>query len=213
MSRPGTTFRPPGPPSYGPTVNREHLDLCGSPEWRQILADHVLPFALAGAELGDDVLEIGPGPGTTTDLLRGDATRLTAIELDPELAAALADRLAGTNVEVVNADATAMPFEDGRFTGAVSLTMLHHVPTAALQDRLFAEVARVVRPGGEFVASDSVASTDLAALHRDDIYNPVDPDTVADRLRAAGFAAVEVRVNPFGWVARATSRQRKDDES
>lgn len=107
-------------------------------------------------------------------------------------------------MEVVHADATAMPFEAGRFTGAVSFTMLHHVPTAELQDRLFAEVARVLRPGGTFVASDSVASDELAALHEGDTYNPVDPATDGARLRAAGFAEADVRGNEFGWAAHAT---------
>lgn len=97
-----------------------------------------------------------------------------------------------------------MPFVDGRFTGAVSFTMLHHVPTAELQDRLFADVVRVLRPGGLLVVSDSVASDELAALHGDDVYNPIDPTTVEDRLRAAGFGAVEVRFNEFGWAAHAT---------
>jgi SAM-dependent methyltransferase len=149
------------------------------------------------------VLEIGPGPGLTTDLLRRDVANLTAVELDADLASALASRLAGSNVDVVNADATDMPFEDGRFTGAVSLTMLHHVPTPELQDRLFAEVARVVRPGGHFVASDSMATDELEVFHVDDTYNPIDPSTVATRLEAAGFDDVDVRINPFGWVARA----------
>ena len=184
-------------------MNREHLELCASDEWRQTLRELVLPYALAGAKLGDDVLEVGPGPGATTDLLRAELPRLTAVELDDELAAALADRLAGTNVDVVHADATAMPFEDGHFTGAVSLTMLHHVPTADLQDRLFAEIARVLRPAGLFVASDSMASDELAAFHHDDTYNPVDPGSVADRLAAAGFADVEVRANEYGWAAHA----------
>jgi ubiquinone/menaquinone biosynthesis C-methylase UbiE len=182
-------------------MNRDHLEMCASAEWRQILRELILPYALAGARLGDDVLEIGPGPGMTTDLLRTEVARLTAIELDDELATALAARLAGTNVEVVHADATEMPFDDGRFTGAVSLTMLHHVPTAELQDRLFAEVARVLRPGSEFVACDSVANDDLAAFHDGDTYNPVDPDTIADRFAAAGFADVVVRTNAFGWAA------------
>jgi SAM-dependent methyltransferase len=139
----------------------------------------------------------------TTDLLRAGLPRLTAVELDDHLAGALASRLADTNVDVVRADATTMPFEDGRFTGAVSFTMLHHVPTAQLQDRLFAEVARVVRPGGVFVASDSVASDDLAALRHDDVYNPVDPDTLEDRLTASGFRSVDVWSNDFGWAAHA----------
>ena len=184
-------------------MNREHLELCASDEWRQALRDIVLPYALTGAELGDDVLEVGPGPGVTTDLLRADLPHLTALELDDDLAAALAVRLAGPNVDVVHADATDMPFDDGRFSGAVSFTMLHHVPTAELQDRLLAEVARVLRPGGQFVAADSRASDDLAAFHRDDVYNPVDPDTLADRLTAAGFVHVEVRTNTQGWAAHA----------
>jgi ubiquinone/menaquinone biosynthesis C-methylase UbiE len=185
-------------------MNPEHLDLCASDEWRDALRDWILPYALADAKLGDDVVEIGPGPGRTTELLREQVERLTCVELDEDLAARLADRLAGTNVEVVHADATAMPFEDGRFTGAVSFTMLHHVPTAELQDRIFAGVARVLRPGGLFVASDSLASEDLAKFHHDDTYNPVDPATLPARLTAAGFATVEVRSNEHGWAAHAT---------
>jgi SAM-dependent methyltransferase len=186
-------------------MNAEHLELCASDGWRAVLRDLIIPYALADARLGDDVLEVGPGPGMTTDLLRVDLARLTAVELDPELATSLGDRLAGTNVEVVHADATAMPFDDARFSGAVSFTMLHHVPTRELQDCLFVEVARVLRAGGVFVASDSVASAELAALHRDDVYNPVDPATVGARLLAAGFATVDVRSNDFGWAAHATA--------
>ena len=57
------------------------------------------------ADLGDDVLEVGPGPGLTTDLLRQRVAKVTAVELDEQLATALAGRLAGTNVDVVHADA------------------------------------------------------------------------------------------------------------
>ncbi|GHF16232.1 hypothetical protein GCM10010359_17110 [Streptomyces morookaense] len=42
---------------------------------------------------------------------------------------------------------THMPFADGRFDSVVCFTMLHHVPTPAAQDRLFAEAHRVLRPG------------------------------------------------------------------
>lgn len=184
-------------------MNREHLEYCASEEWREALRDVILPYALADARLGDDVLEVGPGPGATTDLLREALPQLTAVEVDAQLAAELAERFTGTNVEVIHADGTAMPFEDGRFSGAVSFTMLHHVATAEQQDRLFAEVARVLRPGALFVASDSVASAELAAFHHDDVYNPIDPATLHARLVTAGFAAVEVRSNELGWAAHA----------
>jgi SAM-dependent methyltransferase len=184
-------------------MNTLHLERCASPEWRATLRDLIVPYALGDARLGDDVLEVGPGPAPTTDLLRERLVRLTAVEIDVDLATALADRLAGTNVDVINADATDLPFDDGRFSGAVSFTMLHHVPTEELQDRLFAEVARVLRPGALFVASDGVAGPEFAGLHVDDIYNPVDPATVGERLRTAGFADADVRWNEHGWAAHA----------
>lgn len=177
-------------------MNREHLDLLSSEWWGERVEKDLLPWVLEGVELGGAVLEIGPGPGLTTDVLRQSAPRMTAIEVDPDLAAALAERLGATDVEVVHGDATAMPFEDGRFSSALSFTMLHHVPSPELQDRLFAEVARVLAPGGVFAGRDSTASKTLQALHDGDIYVPIPPETLADRLRIAGFAEVAVDFSP-----------------
>jgi SAM-dependent methyltransferase len=187
-------------------VNQQHLDYLGTEEWRQTLRDHALPFAfgpLGPDALGADVLEIGPGPGMTTDLLRPLVPALTSIELDTALADDLQRRLVGTNVDVVEGDATAMPFEDGRFTGAVTFTMLHHVPTVELQDAMFREVRRVLRPGGLLVANDSVGREELAAFHVDDTYNPVDPTTLEDRLGAMGYVDIEIALNPYAWACRA----------
>lgn len=187
-------------------MNQAHMELLVSEDWRNLLSDHVLPFAFgpaSPADLGSDVIEIGPGPGLTTDLLHDTFAKLTAIELDPQLAAALSVRLAGTNVEVVEADATAMPFQSARFSGAMMFTMFHHVPTVELQDRLLSEVLRVLEPGGLLVASDSVASDNLAALHTDDVYNPVDPETLSARLCSIGFVDIDVESNGFGWRCHA----------
>lgn len=187
-------------------MNAEHLDRLASDEWRQALGEFVLPYTLGTrtlADLGADVLEVGPGPGLTTDLLRAQVPNLTAIEIDDELADALGRRVAGTNVEVINGDASAMPFEDGRFTGAVMMTMLHHVPTDDLQDRLFAETLRVLSPGALMLASDGVGSDELESLHTNDIYNPVDPGSLAERLAAVGFVDVDVRSNSLLWACHA----------
>jgi SAM-dependent methyltransferase len=184
-------------------MNQDHRVACASPEWAQFLEEVVVPFALDGVELGDDVLEIGAGPGRTTDILRARTLRLTAVELDDDLAAQLTARMAGTNVDVVHADASTLPLPDDRFSGAVAFTMLHHVPTAALQDRIFAELARVVAPGGTVVLSDSVHSAALAAFHVDDTFNPVDPTTLGARLTTAGFTAVTIDANAERFVAHA----------
>jgi hypothetical protein len=63
-------------------VNRAHLEFCSSPEWARLVEDELLPWVLDGRELGDDLLEVGPGPGLTTDVLRRRAARVTAVELD-----------------------------------------------------------------------------------------------------------------------------------
>jgi SAM-dependent methyltransferase len=190
-------------------MNERHLQLCASAEWAETVRRQILPWALAGQDLGDDVLEVGPGPGMTTDVLRRTVARLTAVEVDADLAAALAQRLVGSNVDVVHADGAALPFEDGRFTGATSFTMLHHVPSAAQQDRLLAELRRVLRPGGLLIGVDSIDGPEWRELHTGDTCVPVDPARLADRLRDAGFVDVEVqRATPeparrFRFAARA----------
>jgi ubiquinone/menaquinone biosynthesis C-methylase UbiE len=184
-------------------VNEAH-QCCGSDEWRQMIRDVILPWAIGDEQLGDDVLEVGPGYGATTDVLSKAVAQLTSVEIDDELAAMLVDRFADTpSVKIVNADATTLDYPDGRFSGAACFTMLHHVEPAERQDELFAEIARVLRPGAVLVASDSLASEPLADMHGGDTYNPVDPETLPARLGAAGFTDVEVRTNPFGWAAVA----------
>lgn len=185
-------------------MNKAHLELCSSDAWADGLKKWVIPNALAGIDLGDDLLEVGPGPGRTTDILREMAPAVTAVEIDASLADALTVRMANTNVTVINADATDLPLPDGRFSSAVSFTMLHHVPTSEEQDRLFAEVARVLRSGGVFAGVDSLDSPDFRALHVDDICNVIDPATMQDRLVAAGFAEVHVEVNPYVMQFRAS---------
>ena len=178
-------------------MNQGHIDLLSSEEWANYVRDDLFPRALEGVELGDHLLEVGPGPGKTTDILRGKVECLTAVEVDPTLAAELAERLAGTNVEVVEADATELPFDDRTFSSASSFTMLHHVPSPQLQDRLLAEVARVLKPGGTFGA-DSTESADMREFHVDDVLIPIDPATLPDRLRKAGFTDVSVKMGANG---------------
>src|SRR5262249_10801263 len=149
-------------------------------------------------ELGEHLLEVGPGPGLTTDLLRQRVERMTAVEYDESLAAALEARMAGTNVQGVNADATRLPMPDRSFSAAASFTMLHHVPSAELQDQLLAQVARVLRPGGVFVGVDSLDSPSFRTLHEGDICVPVNPLTFESRLRAAGFTDIDLTVWSIG---------------
>jgi SAM-dependent methyltransferase len=173
-------------------VNKRHLDYLASPAWTRELRDGLFPWALDGVDLGAHLLEIGPGPGLTTDQLLERTPRVTAVEVDEALAAALRDRLRETGAAtVVTASGADLPFPDGVFSSAASFSMLHHVPSVAEQDALFGETCRVLRRGGVFVGWDSVDSPQIRRAHADDVYNPIAPGEFATRLRAAGFAAVE----------------------
>jgi len=158
-----------------------------------------VPWVLSGAELGPHVLEAGPGPGLTTDRLRCAVPHLTAIEADDELAELLRSRLRNTNVDVVHGDATAMPFPDAEFSGCAAFTMLHHVPSPALQDKLLREVRRILKPGGAFVGCDSLQSVSMRVLHLGDTYVPIPPDTFGARLENAGFKVIELEKGPSAF--------------
>jgi len=172
-------------------MNAFHRWLCQSSLWKAGL-ERLFPWVLEGIDLGDHVLEIGPGPGLTTDLLRTRAPHITALEVDSLLADSLTRRMANTNVRVMQGDATDMPFEDQQFSAVVSLSMLHHVPSTALQDKLLAEAQRVLRPDGIFAGADSTYSLPFRLIHIGDTMVTVDPNTFGARLEAAGFTNIRV---------------------
>ncbi len=185
-------------------MNLLHRWICRSDFWRKTVNEQIVPWTLQNVELGNEVLEVGPGPGLTTDLLRKTCPHLTALEVDPSAADALRRRLDQGNVTVVQGDGAAMPFPDKSFTGAVAFTMLHHVPSPALQDTLLREVRRVLRPGAYFAGSDSLGSFTLRLVHFGDSYVPINPDEFAPRLQSAGFADIEIesRHDRFRFRAR-----------
>lgn len=163
------------------------------------MEEHIVPWVLQDLDLGENLLEIGPGYGASTKLLRRRTKRLTCVEVDARLAAALQRQELGPNVTILCGDATSMSFPDAEFDSAVSFTMLHHVPSLALQDRLLAETARVLRPNGIFAGVDSLDSRTFRLLHMFDTLVVVDPATFPDRLKAAGFDDIEVEVNRFAF--------------
>ena len=179
-------------------MNLLHKWYCRSDSWKKKLESEVLPWSLNELDLGDDVLEIGPGPGLTTDWLRQRYRHLTCLEVDPSLAFSLKKRTAGTDIDVHLGDATAMPFPDEAFSSVVSFTMLHHVPSAGLQNQLFAEVYRVLKPGGVFAGADNVWSLRMEFFHCRDTMVLVDPAELPLRLESVSFSWVRVET----WAGR-----------
>ena len=189
-------------------MNKAHLDFLGSPDWARMLETDLLPWIEQVADLGDDVLEVGPGPGLTTDLLRSRTAHVTAVELDDDLAAALTARMEGANVDVVHADAAASGLPSDRFSSATCFSMLHHVPSPDHQDRVFAEICRMLRPGASLFATDSRDLDLIRSFHEDDVFVPLGDDEVVPRLERAGFVDVDLEVTDFElrFSARKPSR-------
>lgn len=191
-------------------MNESHLEILSSPMWAAMLERDLLPWVTSVADLGDDILEVGPGPGLTTDLLRARTRTLTAVEVDPDLAGRLATRLAGTNVEVILGNAADIGLPEGRFSAVAAFAVLHHVESPEEQDRLFAEVLRVLAPGGVLVGSDGYDNEGTRKGHEGDIFVPMDPDTLPGRLEGIGFADVRVDRGDYDFRFCARKAHRAD---
>lgn len=189
-------------------MNGVHRTICASRWWARGVERELVPWCLNGVELGEDVLEVGPGFGATTRVLARRPGRLTALELEERYCRRL-ERELGDSATVVQGDATELPFPDGAFSGAVCFTMLHHVPSSELQDRLLREVTRVLRPGGVFAGTDSLGHGLLfKTIHIGDILVPVDPHDLPDRLAHAGLTDAHVDTSSRSLRFRARKPQQ-----
>lgn len=177
-------------------MNLLHRRYCRSPEWGRLVAEDLVPWVLDDLSLGPRALELGPGPGLTTEHLRRRTDHLIAVEIDARDAAELSARHATDAVTVVQGDATDLPFPDASFSGVVCMTMLHHVSSTGAQDRLFAQALRVLEPGGVFCGCDSRPNLRWRLLHVRDTMTILQPGTLPERLEQAGFVDVAVDVTP-----------------
>ncbi len=145
-------------------MSRSERAFCCSAVWRS--ASAVVARELRAQPLGRDILEIGAGSGSVAAQLlsRNPELAWVAIDIDPHMTQAAAERLHGfPNATARTADATSMPFPDESFDSVVSCLMLHHIGD---WERAVAEVARVLRPGRKFVGYDLVRTPLASLFHR-----------------------------------------------
>ena len=167
----------------------------------------LLPWILDQSDLGEHLLEIGAGAGAATADLRKRAPRVTSLEYDHVLAGRLLQR-DGAGEGVVQGDAAALPFADHTFSSAIAVLVLHHLRSNELQDRTFAEVRRVLRPGGQLIAFEISDGWFNRVIHTNSTFVPVQSAALPAQLTRAGFEGV--RVDPRGGAFRFRASRKFD---
>lgn len=167
---------------------------CASGLWSYVTRRKWLPWLLEGTSLGDAVLEVGAGPGAATAELARRARRVTSLEFSHEFCVRLrrkAGEAASTEAgNIVQGDASFLPFADCTFSGAIAVLVLHHLRSVEAQDQAFREIYRVLRPGGIFVALEIHDGWLTRVAHIRSTLVPVTMGGARERLGAAGFSGV-----------------------
>jgi arsenite methyltransferase len=115
------------------------------------------PFSLGRLHRGEQVADLGCGAGTDSLVaaqMVGPEGRVTGIDMTPEMLAKArraAAEQGAVNVEFVEGEIEELPLADGSLDVVISNGVIDLVPD---KDRVFAEVARVLRPGGRIQLAD-----------------------------------------------------------
>ena len=161
-----------------------------------------VPTAVADLHEGETVLDLGSGAGA--DVLisarrvgpTGRAIGLDMTDEMLELARANADEAGVSNVEFVKGYIEEIPLAEGSVDVIVSNCVLN---LSGDKPKVFAEAARVLKPGGRFAVSDVIASPDMDDATRADIAaytgciaGALTEDEFRSGLAAAGLAEIEI---------------------
>jgi len=166
---------------------------------------------LAVLSPGDAVLDLGSGSGTDVfcaALQVGVSGRVVGVDFTDaqvEKATSLRDRDGFPQVEFVEGTIDELPFEDGVFDVVISNGVLNLSP---IKHRVFAEAARVLRPGGRLAIADIVSGRPLKERTRRNvelwaacIAGAITQSSYLETIEAAGFRVGEARTNDYNFIS------------
>lgn len=223
----------PDPERSSPSMNKLENWFCATSFWQRITEGRLLPWLLEGEDLGEHLLEIGAGAGAATPELCRRARRVTSVDYSREFAVALAaknrwsisngasmDAQEGQNsgtgvvqkekspsrhssLSALRCDAARLPFASGTFSSAIAVLVLHHLLSEEQQDLAFAEIHRVLRPGGIFLALEIADGILYRLVHVCSTFTAVSPASIEGRMLDAGFSQVRIGFRRGAFCVRA----------
>lgn len=167
------------------------------------------PIALMEIRAGETVLDVGSGPGAdvlAAGRLVGPAGRVIGVDMTDAMLRKARENAAAAgaaNVEFRHGDADALPVEDASVDRVISNCVINLVPD---KERAFAEIFRVLKPGGSFSITDLVGENLPASILEDPdrycscIGGAPSETAYLDAINKAGFEEVRI-AGRFAWEA------------
>jgi SAM-dependent methyltransferase len=166
---------------------------------------------LAALTPGETILDLGSGSGTDVfcaAVAVGPAGRVVGVDFTHEQlakAARLRDEAGFTQVEFAEASIDDLPFEDATFDVVMSNGVIN---LSVVKNRVFAEAARVLKPGGRLVLADIVSGKPLKERTRRNvelwaacIAGAIPRSNYLETIEQAGFHVEEVRRNDYRFTS------------
>jgi arsenite methyltransferase len=166
---------------------------------------------LVALQPGEEVLDLGSGSGTDVFCaarLVGEAGRVVGVDMTDEQlgkAARLRDQEGFPQVEFVEAHIEELPFEDASFDAVLSNGVINLSP---VKGRVFAEAARVLRPGGRLAIADIVSGRALKERTRRNVdlwaacvAGAIPRNDYLDAIAAQGLEVEQVRKNDYRFIS------------
>jgi arsenite methyltransferase len=209
-------------PEYS-MLNLDYAKLDGYVEDADLKLGCGVPTEHAGIRKGDRVLDLGSGAGNDVFVVRsivGEGGSVTGLDFTDEMLARARrnnEKMGYTNVEFVKGDIEQIPLPDNRFDVVISNCVLNLVPD---KHRAYAEIRRVLKPGGHFCVSDIVLKGELpdelreaAALYAGCISGALQKEDYLGIVHEGGFRNVEVKNEGLNDVPDAYLRESVSQEA